>query len=292
MAPTNNLLLKIRGYLPSFNPALKKIADYILGNPHEVKLMRVKDLANRCGVSEATVIRFVHALGLTGFQEMKIILTEITSDKSPEKEFVYNDVTSGDSIDSIIKTILLNLNTTIQDTNALIEISDVKNAIEALRQAEKIDIYAAGSSYVSGEHARIRLYRIGKRCITYCDPSQQSVSASLLTQQDVAIGISNSGSTRATVRALGQAQESGATTICITNHELSPLTKFADIKLFTSTQNSAFFQQSMVSWVAQMLIIDVIYAGLAVKDFDIAVRRIQKSTTSLLNQHIDNIASL
>ena len=46
MAPTNNLLLKIRGYLPSFNPALKKIADYILGNPHEVKLMRVKDLAS------------------------------------------------------------------------------------------------------------------------------------------------------------------------------------------------------------------------------------------------------
>ncbi len=132
------------------------------------------------------------------------------------------------------------------------------HAIEALRRAGKIDIYAAGSSYVTGEHARIRLYRIGKRCITYCDPSQQSVSASLLTKKDVAIGISNSGSTIATVRALGQAKESGATTICITNHELSPLTKFADIKLFTSTQNSAFFQQSMVSWVAQMLIIDII----------------------------------
>lgn len=180
----------------------------------------------------------------------------------------------------------MNLNTTIQDTNALIEISDVKKAIEALRLAEKIDIYAAGRSYVSGEHARIRLYRIGKRCITYCDSSQQSVSASLLTKQDVAIGISNSGSTNATVRAPGQAKESGATTICITNHELSPLTKFADIKLFTSTQNSAFFQQSMVSWVAQMLIIDIIYTRLAVKDFDNAVRRIQKSATSLLNQHL------
>jgi DNA-binding MurR/RpiR family transcriptional regulator len=42
----------------------------------------------------------------------------------------------------------------------------------------------------------------------------------------------------------------------------------------------------MVSWVAQMLIIDIIYTRLAVKDFDNAVRRIQKSATSLLNQHL------
>ena len=66
------------------------------------------------------------------------------------------------------------------------------------------------------------------------------------------------------------------------------VTQFADIKLFTSTQNSAFFQQSMVSWVAQMLLIDIVYAGLAVKEFNTSVDRIQKSAASLSDQHIGN----
>lgn len=114
------------------------------------------------------------------------------------------------------------------------------------------------------------------------------MSASLLTAKDAAIGISNSGSTAATVKALKRAKENGASTICITNHDLSPLTQFADIKLFTSTQNSVFFQQSMVSWVAQMLLIDIVYAGLAVKEFNTSVERIQKSAASLSDQHLDN----
>ena len=288
MPSSNNILLKIRGFLPSFNPALKKIAEFILENPHEVKKMRVKDLAARCDISEATVIRFVQAIGLSGYQEMKIILAEITSEKPSEAEFVYNDVTSGDSIDNIIKTIFLNLNSAIDDTKTLIEIGALENAVDTLHRAEKIDIYAAGGSFITAEHSRMRLYRIGKRCVTYCDPSQQAVSASLLTAKDAAIGISNSGSTAATVKALKRAKENGASTICITNHDLSPLTQFADIKLFTSTQNSAFFQQSMVSWVAQMLLIDIVYAGLAVKEFNTSVERIQKSAASLSDQHLDN----
>lgn len=290
MAPNKNLLLKIRSHLPAFNPALRKIAEYILENPKQVKLMRVKDLAGSCGVSEATVTRFVQTIGLAGFQELKIVLAEITSEKAPAQEFVYNDVTDGDSLETIVQTISFNLNRTVEDTKNLIEAEEMEKAVAALRRARKIDIYGAGESFLSAEHARMRFYRIGKRCLTCSDPSQQSVSASLLTEKDVALGISNSGSTVATVKALKLARAGGAATICITNHDLSPLTRFSDIKLFTSTQGSAFFQQSMVSWMAQMLIIDILYARLAVTEFESSVKMIQKTAASLLEQHQDNQA--
>ena len=159
MPSSNNILLKIRGFLPSFNPALRKIAEFILENPHEIKLMRVKDLAARCDISEATVIRFVQAIGLSGYQEMKIILAEITSEKPFESEFVYNDVTSGDSIDNIIKTIFLNLNTTVDDTKTLIESGALEKAIETLHRAEKVDIYGAGGSFVSAEAVADSLFK-------------------------------------------------------------------------------------------------------------------------------------
>jgi RpiR family carbohydrate utilization transcriptional regulator len=277
------LLLKIRGLLPSLNPALKKIALFILNNPQEVKLLRIKDLASRCGVAEATITRFVKTIGLGSFQELKINIAEITTEKRVAEEIVYDDVTRSDSIKSLIDKIIAINSKALNDTRKLINIKEIERAIKAIRRAHQIDIYGAGGSYITAENARMRFYRIGKRCIIYNDPNQQAVSASLLTPEDLAIGICNSGRTVSTVNALKAAKKSGATTICITNFDQSPITRYADIRLFTSTQDSAFFQESMVSRVAQMIIIDILYAGLAIQTFDDSIQKIEKSSRSLRN---------
>ena len=275
-------LLRIRGLLPSLNPALRKIAEFILNNPHIIKSQRINELAHECDVSESTVTRFVKAVNLNSFQELKIIMAETTPEKEDE-EFVYDDVTKGDSIESIIDKIVFINSEALQDTKKVINIEEMERAISAIDTAERIDIYGAGGSSIAAENARMRFYRIGKRCLVYNDPNQQAVSASLLSPKDVAIGICNSGRTISTVNALKKAKESGATTICITNFDQTPITKFSDIKLFTSTQDSAFFQESMVSRVAQILIIDILYAGLAIENFNSAVKMIEKSADSLRN---------
>jgi RpiR family carbohydrate utilization transcriptional regulator len=283
MHKDDTLLLKVRGLLPSLNPALKKIALFILKNPQEVKLLRIKDLASRCGVAEATVTRFVKTIGLGSFQELKINIAEITTQRHTEKELVYDDVMHSDSIESLIEKIIASNKKALSDTKKLINIREIERAIAAIRDASQVDIYGAGGSYVTAENARMRFYRIGKRCIVYNDPNQQAVSASLLTKTDLAIGISNSGRTVSTVNALRRAKESGATTICITNFNQSPITKYADIRLFTSTQDSAFFQESMISRVAQMVLIDILYAGLAIQSFDDSIAKIEISSDSLRN---------
>lgn len=79
------------------------------------------------------------------------------------------------------------------------------------------------------------------------------------------------------------AKQSGAKTICITNFDKTSLTEYADIKLFTSTCDSAFFQESVVSRVAQIAVIDIIYAGLAIKNFETSVKLIEKSAKALKN---------
>jgi RpiR family carbohydrate utilization transcriptional regulator len=275
------LLLKIRGLIPSLNPALQKIAGYILENPHSIKLLRIRELAEKCGVAEATITRFVKSIGFKNFQEFKINLAEITSEKLESSEFVYDEVTKGDSIESIIEKIVYINNQALQDTKKILDVPDLERAIAAIERARNIDIYGAGGSFVAAENAQMRFYRIGQRCMVYNDPNQQAVSASLLTKEDVALGISNSGRTISTVSALKTAKEHGATTICITNFDQSPITVHADIKLFTSTRDSTFFQESMVSRIAQMLIIDILYAGLAVKNIASSVKMIEKSAESL-----------
>ena len=290
MKENETLLLKIRGLTPSLNPALRRIADFILIDPSKIKYLKIKDLAQVCDVSESTVMRFVRTIGLDSFQDLKIIITEITTQqdigKVREEEYVYDDISKKDSINSIINKIVHRNTKTLQDTKKLISSRDIERAVEAITNAKKIDIYGAGGSFIAAENARLRFYRIGKQCFASNDGNQQLVSASLLTKDDIAIGISNSGKTKSTVMALKKAKECGAKTICITNYNQSPITEYADIKLFSSTQDLAFFQESMTSRVAQILIVDIIYAALAVKDFTTSVRMIEKSSEALKSSFI------
>lgn len=285
MKNNETLLLKIKGLLPSLNPALRRIADFILLDPQKIKYLRIRDLARECTVSESTVMRFIQTVGLNSFHDLKIIITEITTQldigAGADEEYVYDDISKTDSVDSIIDKIVHRNTKTLQDTKKLISSREIERAVEAIRNAKKIDIYGAGGSYMAAYNARLRFYRIGKQCFSSNDGNQQIVSASLLTREDVALGISNSGRTKSTVLALMKAKQSGAGTICITNYEQSPITEYADIKLFSSTQDLAFFQESMTSRVAQILIVDIIYAVLAAKDFSLSVKMIEKSSDAL-----------
>jgi DNA-binding MurR/RpiR family transcriptional regulator len=277
-------LLRLRGLIPSLNPKLRRIAEYILLYPDDVKSHRIGELADACGVADSTVTRFVKAINLKTFQELKILMAGITSGAETEQEeFVYDDVTKGDSLESIIDKIAYINVKALQDTKKLIDMGEVERAAAVIETARHIDIYGAGGSFVAAENARLRFYRIGKRCQIYSDPNQQAVSASLLASKDVAIGICNSGRTASTVNALKKAKENGATTIAITSYAQTPITRYSDITLFTSTRDSAFFQESLVSRIAQMLVIDVIYARLAVKSFDTSVKLIEKSAGALRN---------
>lgn len=281
MYNTAMLLLRIRGLLPSLNPALKKIAEYILDHPQEVKLMRIKELAGECGVAEATISRFVKTVGLGNFQELKINLAALPLDGDRATKMVYQEVNESDPVSTILDKIFSINSKALEDTRRILDTHEIERAVAAIDQARHVDIYAAGGSYVAAEHVRLRFYRIGKRCHTYSDPNQQSVSASLLAAGDLAVGITNSGRTISTVNALKQARSSGAATMCITSFDNTPITEHSDIVLFTSTQDSAFFQESMVSRLAQMLVVDALYAALAVKHFGTSVERIERSADAL-----------
>jgi len=277
-----NALLKIRKHMPYLNPALKRIGTYILDNPNRIKLQKIKELAHACKVSESTVTRFVREINFKSFQELKITIAEMSSEETKEEEvFVYDDVTKNDSTESIIDKVVFRNIEALQDTKKIINISEIDKAVEAIERADNISIYCVGASTIAAQNAKMRFYRVGKRCIVYNDLAQQAISASVLNKNDVVIGISNSGRTKATVNALKVAKERGATTICITNFCESPIVRYSDIKLFTVTKELPFIHESMEARMAQILIIDILYANFAAKYFDRSIDLIKESTNAL-----------
>jgi len=285
MTQEENSLHRIQRLISYLNPALKRVGEYVLSNPDKIKTLRISELATACKVSEATVTRFVKEIGLENFQNFKISVAEIlpknTKIATSEKKLVYDDVNKEDTIEKIIEKILFRNTEAIQNTLRVINIDEIERAIVAIDKAAFIVLYCVGASTIAAESAKMRFYRIGKQCIVYNDPAHLAVSSSTLGKNNIAIGISNSGHTLFTVNAMKNAKKNGVTTICITSREKSPITKFAEIKLFTATKDSSFFQESFTARSAQMIVIDILYACYASRHYNRSIKLLENSASAI-----------
>jgi len=282
---SNTLLSNIDRRTPYLNPALRRIAQFIVENPEKIKLLKISQLARQCEVSEATVSRFVKDFKIKNFQELKIILANIqpkASQGEPKAaRFVYDDVAQGDSIEAVIEKITCRNLRALEDAKNIVDPIEIEKAVAAIDRSDIITIYCIGTSTIAAESAKMRFYRVGKECLVYNDPANQAVSSSLLGKKRVAIAISNSGKSAPTVNALKTAQKSGAETICITGTPGSPITRYADVKLYTGANAMSFFQESLVSRIAQILIIDILYAWYALQHYNQSIRMVEDSAAAL-----------
>ena len=60
----------IHGHYNSFFDSEKKIADYIIQHPKEVVNMTIKELANACNTSQASVSRFARKCQMDSFHHL------------------------------------------------------------------------------------------------------------------------------------------------------------------------------------------------------------------------------
>lgn len=280
------ILARIRWMSAYMNPALRRIADRVLKSPEEVKSISIKELATQCEVSESTVTRFVREINVTNFQHFKILIAEELSQGqggglAPDRH-VYEDITEKDDTASILSKVTARYAMTVADTRAGLSADELERAVIAIEEADVIGFFAMGASLICVENALLRFMRVGKRCLFFRDLGIRQISTSTLGPKSLAIGISNSGRTISTVDSLRDAKLQGATTLCITSFPDSPIVRHADISLFTPTVTgvigSGEYHESMVSKIAQLQVIDVLYSLYAVRNFGRAIEGLVRTS--------------
>lgn len=278
---------RIRRMVPYLNPALKRIAEQILKSPETIKSISIKDLAEKCSVSESTVTRFVREIDVPNFQQLKIRVAEELSHANagsiqvvPNKN-VYEDITRDDDTRSVLEKISARYAITVEDTLKGANEAEIEKAVTAIDNARTLAFFGMGSSIICIENALVRFMRVGKQCQFFRDQGIRHISTATLDETCLAIGISNSGRTIPTVDALKAAREQGARTLCITSFPNSPITDVSDLMLFTSTisgaTGSAEYKESMVSKIAQLQMIDVLYSLYAVRNFGHAIETLEET---------------
>ncbi|WOD13635.1 MurR/RpiR family transcriptional regulator [Paraburkholderia kirstenboschensis] len=268
------ILSRIEQLYPTFGATGQRIASFIRQHAQEVVHMSVSDVAERVGASEGSVVGLCKAIGATGFQQLKIVLAQ---EIVRPVQLIHEDLEPSDNAAAVISKIFSSNVQALHETQSTLDVGQLQRAVEVMRNARRIEIYGVGSAASIAEDAHYRMLRIGLDVRAVIDPHIQVISASLCDPTVATLTISHSGSTHETVMATRLAKEAGARTICLTNFGRSPIQAFADIVLFTMARETKFRTEAMTSRLAQLAIIDVLIACLALSDYEKSAETIRRT---------------
>lgn len=271
-----SILNAIQEKLDNLHLKERTLAEFLLQHPQLSTQMTITELAKQSGSSAATISRFCKTFHSQNFPEFKQKLaTELVQQTSTPNQ--YQDIVAGNPLQDIVNAITANHLRSLTDTTQLLDLNQLRLAIEALHNASRIDLYGSATSGIVAQDFFHKLIRIGKAAAPFSDPHMQLTSASSLTSKDLAIGISYSGETPETIRALRCAAEQGATTLSITRFGKNTLADCCNIQLFTSSAEVGMRRGDMASRMAQLHVVDILFMGLVSEYFEQYVPRLERS---------------
>lgn len=274
----------IHSIYDSLTKSERKVADIILSQPKKILYMSVSDIAQEAGVGDTTVLRFCRKVGFKSFQSFKLSLAQDISKNEDQLTLINEDLSPGDSLDEIAQKVVMNNIRAINETLSLLNIKELEKAVDAFIQARKIELFAVGSSSITAQDTAAKFMRIGMNINSFMDYHLQLMAASLLTSEDVAVGISFSGSSKDTYDALKIAKNSGAKIISITHHAKSPLTKISDIVLVHGSKEGPLQGGALSSKISQITVIDILYHAVFMKLGNIAIENKKKTSKAIINK--------
>ena len=97
------MLVQIKELTPELSRAEQRVARWVVEHPRQASRSTLAGVAMECGVSEPTVIRFCRHIGLDGFREFTIRLTE---DLSRPVSNVHNAVNADDTAPDAVTKVM------------------------------------------------------------------------------------------------------------------------------------------------------------------------------------------
>lgn len=284
MTASSNLLLDIQLSYNQFTRTEKKIADFVTDNINDVLFMSITDMAEVCGVAEASVHRFCRTMGLKGYQEFKMKLSlSVSQDEASEEEGEFDTQQNVGAVSLFDKILQTHINT-LKETNMLMKKEDVDKIVLMMEEAENIYFFGIGDSLLTAKEARNKFLRITNKARCIDDPHMQAMTAAMAGHRDLIFFISYSGATKDNVYVAGIAKESGAKIVAVTRFLKSPLTAYTDALLLCGSNEGPFDGGSMGAKLSQLYIIDVLFQEYYKRNHGVSVENNRKTSRAVVDK--------
>ncbi|HUC92706.1 MAG TPA: MurR/RpiR family transcriptional regulator [Paenibacillus sp.] len=268
-----NVIAYIRSIYPLLTKAEKKVADVVLSKVKNIIYDSLTDLAEKAEVGETSVLRFCRHVGYKGFQEFKLALAqELDADYDAEP------ISGPGAITENVKQKNIR---SIEETTSLLQEADIEATADMILKARRIVFFGVGSSGFSAEIAKYRFIRTGLPVESVTDGHLGPVKAALMNMEDVAVLISVSGSTVDIVDIAKIAKDNRVKVVCITSHIKSPVTKYADVVLLSSSRAKPAEGSAFTSTIPQLHILDILFEHVLQQLGQTALDTIQRTARAI-----------
>lgn len=241
------LNLVIQSYLPSLTKSEQIVAHYVLEHNEQILHMTLQNMAKETGVGEATILRFCNKVGYDKFGSLKLALAMDLSDEEEE---------NFDPSSSVLSSTKNEFNSAIVNTCDLLSEEAVQKAVTLIEMGEHLWFYGVGGSGLTALEAQSNFARIGIFSSAITDPHFQAMNAAVLSEKDVVVAFTISGSTKDIYESLSIAKKSGAKIIVVTNYIESQIAYLGDVVLLTAADEHVLKGGTIAGTVSQLFVLN------------------------------------
>jgi DNA-binding MurR/RpiR family transcriptional regulator len=149
---------------PTLSDGGRKIADFLLARPNEILDLTVKTLAQKTGVSIATVSRFAQNLGFESFKQLQLA---IASNAHEQSDYILNIHADSHDPFSQIEKVATAEAETISLSLKNLDKTALNTCADLLHKANRILFFGLGSSFFACEDAALKYKRLQKFAVAF-----------------------------------------------------------------------------------------------------------------------------
>lgn len=239
-AASHPVINQISARLDTLTPKAQTLGTYIIQNPSTVVFMTTKELAEACGTSEATVVRFVSAVGYNRYSDFQDAL----------KDFVNTGLSLPDRVDikgieepglnRLHRGILEELNN-LKYLYENINVDTMNQFVDHLESASSVYFTGSRLSYTFAYYFGWSLTKV-RRGIHIIKGSD-STAMDMLTNAPEGSLVVLAATTRypnELIKLSKMIRRAGHTLLALTDSNISPVIQFADLSLVVPSKSIPF----------------------------------------------------
>lgn len=285
----DNVFARIIQEYNSLTKAEIKIADYVLKHKADLPNFFIADLAEACGVGEATITRFCRTVGCKSFNHFKMEAVQVnsaTDSTGPATDYdMYEELQAADSIEQKCQKLYRVGTQALQQTLERLNPEAISEAVDLLSKAKTVYCFGQGNSSIVAMDAWGRFIAVSPKFHWVSDYHMQAFTAATLEPDDVILYFSFSGAMRELSELGCLIGQTGGKLILVTRFPNSPGAAHADLLLICGADESPRQQGSVAVKLGQLFIIDVLFQEYCARNPDLAQlnrERTLNATTPML----------
>lgn len=239
-ATSHPVINDISSKLDTLTPKAKALGTYIIQNPSKAVFMTTKELSEACGISEATVVRFVSTLGYKKYSDFQDALKDFvnTGLSLPDRAAIKGLKEEG--TDRLHREVLEELNN-LKYLYEHIDIESMNRIVTYLDESHTVYVVGSRLSYTFAYYLGWSLTKV-RRGVHILKGSDTTTYDMLINANPESLVVMTACTRypNELIRLSKMIRRSGHTLVTIVDSSISPVSQFADLSLVVPGRSIPF----------------------------------------------------